>query len=214
MSEQMPQESYFGLPGFWFARSDDEADDVFYQQPRMVAHIDDATMAALTDFYRDFLPTGADVLDLMSSWLSHLPKDRVYSRVAGLGMNADELAANPQLGEWCVHNLNQNPELPYPDESFDRVLIVVSIQYLIQPVDVLSSVRRVLRQGGCIAIAMSHRLFPTKAIAAFQGLERDDKMKLVEYCLQQSGFEDVQFHDQSPAGADPLWILTATNPMT
>ena len=88
-------------------------------------------------------------------------------------------------------------------------MIVVSIQYLTQPVDVLRSVFRVLKPGGAIAIAMSHRLFPTKAIAAFQGLQRDDKMKLVGYCLQQSGFIDIRFHDQSPEGADPLWIMTA-----
>ena len=209
MSQQTSAETYFGLPAFWFEKPDTENDDVFYQQPRMVAHIDDATMAALTDFYRTFLPRGSAILDLMSSWLSHLPNDGEYARVAGLGMNAQELAANPQLTEWCVHNLNQNPELPFELDSFDRVLIVVSIQYLVQPVHVLRSILKCLKPGGEVAIAMSHRLFPTKAIAAFQGMERDDKMKLVGYCLQQSGFDGITFLDKSPLGADPLWIMTA-----
>ena len=209
VSEEASQESYFGLPTAWFERSDDESDDVFYEQPRMVAHVDDATLSALTDFYRDFVPADADVLDLMSSWISHLPEELALSRVAGLGMNAQELAANIRLTEWCVQNLNQNPVLPYADGRFDRAMIVVSIQYLTQPVHVLRSVFRVLKPGGAIAIAMSHRLFPTKAIAAFQGMQRDDKMKLVGYCLQQSGFVDIRFHDQSPEGADPLWIMTA-----
>ena len=146
----------------------------------------------------------------MSSWISHLPQEVALSRVAGLGMNAQELAANTQLTEWCVQNLNRNPELPYVDESFDRALIVVSIQYLTQPVDVLRSVFRVLKPGGAIAIAMSHRLFPTKAIVAFQSMPRDDKMTLVGYCLQRSGFADIEFHDRSPEGADPLWIMTAS----
>ena len=209
VSEEASPENYFGLPVAWFERSDNESDDVFYEQPRMVAHVDEATLSSLTDFYRDFVPADADVLDLMSSWISHLPQELTLSRVAGLGMNAQELAANAQLTEWCVQNLNQNPQLPYADDSFDRAMIVVSIQYLTQPVDVLRSVFRVLKPGGAIAIAMSHRLFPTKAIAAFQGLQRDDKMKLVGYCLQQSGFIDIRFHDQSPEGADPLWIMTA-----
>ena len=86
----------------------------------------------------------------------------------------------------------------------------VSIQYLTRPVEVLQSVLDALQPGGAIAIAMSHRLFPTKAIAAFQGMERDDKMKLVGYCLQQAGFGDIAFHDRSPLGADPLWIMTAS----
>ena len=213
MSQQASEETYFGLPSFWFDKSDTENDDVFYQQPRMVAHIDDATMAALTNFYRTFLPSRACILDLMSSWLSHLPTDVEYARIAGHGMNADELAANPQLSDWRVQNLNQDPELPFDDALFDRALIVVSIQYLVQPIHVLRSVLRTLKPGGEIAIAMSHRLFPTKAIAAFQGMERDDRMKLVGYCLQQSGFDEITFHDESPLGADPLWIMTAKRPV-
>ena len=117
VSEEASPENYCGLPVAWFERSDNESDDVFYEQPRMVAHVDEATLSSLTDFYRDFVPADADVLDLMSSWISHLPQELTLSRVAGLGMNAQELAANAQLTEWCVQNLNQNPQLPYADDS-------------------------------------------------------------------------------------------------
>ena len=201
------------LPEGFFARQDESPDEHFYTQPRMVTHIDDATIAALTTFYDEMIPAKSRVLDLMSSWLSHLPTDMQYARVAGLGMNAEELAANSQLSDWCLQNLNQNPELPFDDGSFDRAMIVVSIQYLVQPIHVLRSVLRTLKPGGEIAIAISHRLFPTKAIAAFQGMERDDKMKLVGYCLQQSGFDEITFHDKSPLDADPLWIMTAKKPL-
>lgn len=212
MTQENAQETYYGLPGFWFERADTEPDDVFYEHPRMVAHIDEATMAAVTEFYREFIPADASVLDLMSSWISHLPEEVPRSRTAGLGMNAQELAANSQLSEWCVQDLNQNPRLPYADASFDRALIVVSIQYLVQPVEVLQSVLASLKPGGAIAICMSHRLFPTKAVAAFQGMERDDKMKLVGYCLRQAGFDEIAFHDRSPLGADPLWVMTGIRP--
>ena len=98
MSEEASQEDYFGLPAAWIERADDEIGDVFYAQPRMVAHVDEATVSALTDL-RDFVPADADVLDLMSSWISHLPTELALSGVAGLGMNAQELAANAQLTE-------------------------------------------------------------------------------------------------------------------
>ena len=97
------------LPDALFVRVDESPDGEFYREPRFVAHIDDATIQALTEFYRSFIPDGGDVLDLMSSWISHLPADKHYGRVAGLGMNAAELAANPQLSDYRVHDLNIVP---------------------------------------------------------------------------------------------------------
>lgn len=190
-----------------FARMDEAPDAEFYRQPRFVNHIDAATISALTEFYEDFVPAGSDVLDLMSSWVSHLPKTTEYQRVAALGMNAAELEANPQASEFCVHDLNAEPELPYSDQSFDRALIAVSIQYLIQPVEVLTSVARVLRDDGAICIAMSHRLFPTKAIAAFHRLSPNERVKLVSNYLSLAGFERVEFINASPENADPLWLV-------
>jgi SAM-dependent methyltransferase len=195
-----------------FARMDEAPDAEFYRQPRFVNHIDAATISALTEFYEDFVPAGSDVLDLMSSWVSHLPKTTEYQRVAALGMNAAELEANPQASEFCVHDLNAEPELPYSDQSFDRALIAVSIQYLIQPVEVLSSVARVLRDDGAICIAMSHRLFPTKAIAAFHRLSPNERVKLVSNYLSLAGFERVEFINASPENADPLWLVLGRKP--
>lgn len=191
-------------------RLDETPDARFYQVPRLVTHIDDATIAALTEVYRERIPPGARVLDLMSSWVSHLPQDVVYRRVAGLGMNATELDHNPQLTDRTVHDLNASPELPYDEASFDVVLNAVSVQYLTQPVRVFESVARALVPGGQYLVAVSHRLFPTKAIAAWQGLPPQERPRLVaSYFDRSEAFEDVAIADRSPTGADPLWIISA-----
>ena len=198
------------LPREWFDRIDPSPDPNFYAVPRLVNHIDDATIAALSEFYREMLPPGGAILDLMSSWVSHLPSDVAFGRVAGLGMNREELAANPRLTEYCVEDLNTRPALPYPDETFDAVLCAVSVQYLVRPVEVFAEVRRVLRRGGISIVAMSHRCFPTKAVRAFHVLPRDGRLELVAtYHALADGFDAPQHVDRSPPGADPLWIVTA-----
>ena len=197
------------LPPGFFDRADEAGDGDFYQLPRFVTHIDDATIAALTKLYGELLAPEAALLDLMSSWVSHLP-DVSYARVAGLGMNTAELAANPRLDDFLVHDLNRDPELPYDDESFDAVLNAVSIQYLVHPVEVFASVRRVLRPGGIAIVATSHRLFPTKAIRGWQLRSPEDRRRLLaSYFAWAGGFEDAVFLDRSPPGADPLWIVHA-----
>lgn len=198
------------LPRSWFERADETPDARFYAAPRLVAHIDEATLAALTGFYREVLEPDSELLDCMSSWISHLPDDVAFARVAALGMNAVELAANPRASDWVVHDLNADPQLPYPAQSFDAVLNAVSVQYLVDPVRVFASVRRVLRPGGLSVVAMSHRCFPTKAIRAFHQLPRDGRFELVgRYHALAGGFERIAFLDRSPDGADPLWIVTA-----
>lgn len=201
------------LPRTLFDRADETADADFYTAPRLVTHIDDATIAALTAFYRACLTDGADVLDLMSSWVSHLPAELPLGRVAGLGMNREELAANPRLTEYAVHDLNAEPALPYDAASFDAVVNAVSIQYLVQPVRVFREIARVLRPGGISVVAMSHRCFPSKAIRAFHTLPAQGRMELVgHYHRLAGGFEAAERHDQSPqtpVGADPLWVVTA-----
>jgi len=196
------------FPDSFFDRVDTSPDGEFYRQPRFVQHIDQVTIDALTEWYREFLHPAADVLDLMSSWVSHYPADVTLGRVAGLGMNAAELERNPRLTERCVQDLNAEPELPYDDAAFDRATIAVSIQYLVRPVETMRSVARVLRPGGQLCVAMSHRCFPTKAIRAFHQLPPRDRIRLVSAYLDLGGFEEVAFVDRSPGTGDPLWIVT------
>lgn len=124
---------------------------------RRVYHIDDAAVAALTNYYSTHLKDGDDVLDICSSWVSHYPKDWKGGNVVGLGMNEYELSQNPQLTSFDVKDLNQDPTFPYPDESFDKVTCVVSIDYLNKPREIFSEIARVLRPGGECMLAMSNR---------------------------------------------------------
>src|SRR5713226_7029381 len=116
-----------------YARDDESSDDRFYVAPRKVVHIDDGAIAALGRLYTEVLPTGGRLLDLMSSWRSHLPWAFPAAEVVGLGMNADEMVDNPQLTRAIVHDVNGDPRLPFGDAQFAGAMCAVSVQYLIHP---------------------------------------------------------------------------------
>jgi SAM-dependent methyltransferase len=195
-----------------FRRHDESDDARFYAFPRLVTHIDETAIAAVTQLYREFFPPNGRILDLMSSWVSHLPEEVRYSHVVGLGMNAEELAANPRLDEWLVQSLNENPQLPFADASFDACGICVSIQYLTDPVAVLEEVARVLTPNAPIVITFSNRCFPTKAVAVWQSLSDEDHGRLVAYYLTETGaFDRIQILDRSDRASvrrsDPLFAV-------
>lgn len=185
------------LPNFppgAFAKEDPGDDADFYAEARLETHIDDPAIAALTDFYRVALPPGGVVLDLMSSWISHLPDDVAYGEVIGHGMNAEELAANPRLDRWFIQDLNQDLVLPLAEASLDAAMICVGVQYLQQPVAVMSDLARTLRPGAPLVISFSNRCFPTKAVAVWLNLGPRDHARLVDLYLRAAGFADVQTH--------------------
>jgi SAM-dependent methyltransferase len=198
------------LPEEAFRRYDEAPDEEFYLLPRFVTHIDDRAIAAVTQLYRDFFPPGGEILDLMSSWVSHLPPEVSYSRVMGLGMNEAELRRNERLDAYVIHNLNHTPELPFGDAEFDGVGVCVSIDYLTRPVEVLQEVGRVLKVGAPVVITFSNRCFPTKAVAVWHQLEDRGHMKLVERYLQEAGnFRNIRSLDRSPRRlfSDPLYAV-------
>jgi ubiquinone/menaquinone biosynthesis C-methylase UbiE len=197
-----------GLPQGAFAKIDAEEDDLFYEPPRLVCHIDEGSIAALTEFYRVALPAGGVLLDLMSSWVSHLPPEIDYAEVIGHGMNATELAANPRLTRWFVQNLHRDTKLPLADTSVDAAMVCVSIQYLQQPAAVLREVSRVLRPGSPLVISFSNRCFWTKAVAIWRALDDDGHARLVERYLGRAGFERIETHQLAE------WVEDVSDPMT
>lgn len=212
-----PARAYLDLDGF--ARQDEAGDGKFYGQPRLVHHLDAACRAEITRLYSRFLVPGQRVLDLMSSWVSHLP-ERADLHVAGLGMNRSELSANPRLAERVVKDLNERPELPWSDACFDLVVCTASIEYLLHPREVMAEARRVLKPGGACVVSFSDRWFPTKAIRVWSELHPFERLGLVTSLFQGAGFvglgtetlrgmkrpEDDKYVDQRVC-ADPLFAV-------
>jgi hypothetical protein len=192
-----------------FVREDEGADAAFYASPRFVAHIDDGAIAAVTAAYRAVLPADGVLLDLMGSWISHLPDDVSYGTVIGHGMNAAELAGNGRLSRWFVQDLNRSPLLPLETESLDGVMCCVSVQYLVDPVAVFGEVGRCLRAGAPFVASFSNRCFPTKATAVWLALGMEDRARLLEGLLIQAGFASVETRRSAPRGGDPLFSVVA-----
>jgi SAM-dependent methyltransferase len=198
------------LPEEAFGRYDETPDEEFYLLPRFVTHIDDRAIAAVTQLYREFFPPGGEILDLMSSWVSHLPPEVEYRRVIGLGMNEAELRRNERLDSYVVQNLNANPRLPFEDAEFDGCGICVAIDYLTRPIEVLREVGRVLKVGGPTIISFSNRCFPTKAVNVWHQLDDRGHMHLVERYLEEAGnFDNIRSLDRSPRRlfSDPLYAV-------
>jgi SAM-dependent methyltransferase len=203
-----------GLPRGFFDRADPTPDRRFYGVPRLVTHIDDGATAAVGELYAELGVDGSAgrprrVLDLMSSWVSHLraaPDELVV-----LGMNAAELAANPQATERVVQDLNTDPRLPFPDADFDAVLCCVSVDYLVRPVEVFREVARVLRPGAPVVVTYSNRCFPTKAIRGWLLTDDDAHGEIVAAYLRRAGglTEPEVSRRPTPPRGDPLFAVVA-----
>ena len=185
-------------------RIDESPDPSFYVVPRFVTHIDDGAIAAVTALYDELLPHHGPVLDLTSSWRSHLPAGRT-GPVVGLGLNAEEMADNPQLDEVVVHDVNAEPLLPFDDRAFAAVVCCVSVQYLVQPLETFAEVARVLEPGGPFVVTFSNRCFPTKAVATWLAGDDGDHLRLVEaYVRETPALGPPASRSHRPRWGDPL----------
>ncbi len=199
------------FPEWAFRRVDESSDRIFYAEPRMVVHLDEPSLTAITQLYRELLPAGGTILDIMSSWKSHLPDEIEYSKVCGLGLNDEELRRNDRLDEFIVHDVNEVPHLPFADGSYDAAVMAVSVQYLTRPVELFGEVGRTLRPEGPFIVTYSHRLFPTKAVYIWQSLDMGSRRRLVETYFRDAGhYEELKFADRSPDEPnDPIHAVWA-----
>lgn len=196
------------LPKEYFHRADERDDTLFYHQPRLVVHIDDQAIARTTQLFREHLPAGGAILDLMSSWRSHLPTDVAYRSVVGVGMNAVELQNNPQLSSYLVQDLNREPRLPFADASFDAAIVTVSVQYLTRPVEIYREVGRVLQPGAPFLTIFSNRMFPTKAVAIWQSLDDAGHAQLVAGYYQAANcYTAIESFSHRPRFGDPIFLV-------
>ena len=204
MSDHLPE-----LPPGAFRKEDGGDDANFYAPARLVTHIDEAATQALTSYYRATLPAKGVILDLMSSWVSHLPPELDFTEVIGQGMNAEELRSNPRLSRSFVQDLNRTATLPIEADSCDAALCCVGVQYLQHPVKVFAEVVRVLRPGASFIVSFSNRCFPTKAVAIWRSLDENGHAALVRLYFERAGFHDIRAEVlRDGSESDPLIAVT------
>src|SRR6516225_1937299 len=178
-------------------------------EPAQATRIDAAAIAAVTSLYREILPAGGAILDLMSGWVSHLPPEVSYARVVGVGLSACELAENPFLDEWCVQDLNRDPRLPFATAEFDGAAICVSIQYLTRPGEVIREVGRLLKPGAPLIVTFSNCCLPTRAIACWHLHDDAGHLCLIAHNFAEAGnWTDIRCLDRTPpGGGGPLYAV-------
>ncbi|MBD2665289.1 hypothetical protein B6N60_00111 [Richelia sinica FACHB-800] len=205
---------------------DDSDDKLFYAYPRFVTHVDVGFIQQLTDLYRQLLKPDTRILDMMSSWVSHLPPEINFAHVEGHGLNDEELARNPRLNHYFVQDINANPQLPLSDQSFDAVINCVSVQYIQYPEAVFAEVHRILKPGGIAIFSFSNRMFFHKAIQAWRDSSEAARVELVKrYFASVSGFSTPKVIANQPSapvflqwlgvpGGDPFYAVMAERAAT
>ncbi|QGY39422.1 methyltransferase domain-containing protein [Pseudodesulfovibrio cashew] len=192
MQARLPETPTDFLGGEPFKRKDESCDARFYAKPRPVQHLDRRARENVQHLHAELLSDDMRILDLMAGHESHLPEGFRPASMAGLGMNRQELEANPALTEHMVRDLNESPRLPFDDESFDAVICTVGVEYLIRPGEVFDQVARVLKPGGLALITFSNRWFEPKAVRIWTELHEFERLGLVsQYLLRTERFEGI-----------------------
>ncbi len=173
--------------------------------------VDPATIAAITNLYREVMPPGGAILDVMSSWVSHLPPEAHYRHVVGLGTDVHALAENAFLDEWRVQDLNHEPALPFANSEFDGAAICGAVQYLARPGEVIRDIGRVLKPGSPLVVTFSNRCLCTTAIGCWRLFDDTGRLSLVaRYFVEAGNWTDIRCLDRTPFGvAEPLYAVIA-----
>ncbi len=200
-----------GIPASLFEPEDSSADAVFFAVPRLVAHLDDPALARVRQIYAQRLPANGVLLDLMSSYYSHVPESLPVTELIGLGMNEEELRQNERLTGYVVHDLNATPRLPFEDARFDGVMMTAAVQYLRRPVSVFRDLARTMKPDAPLLIVFSNRLFPTKAVPLWQLTSDMQRFSLISTYLELAGgYLECEFWDASPVpgSGDPVYLVS------
>jgi SAM-dependent methyltransferase len=175
-----------------YQREDEQADSDFYSKARLIDHLDKNALKQLQSLYSELIPPGSTVLDLMSSTNSHIDNRLPLKKLAGLGMNREELEANQRLDKIIVQDINQQQTLPFDSASFDIVICSLSIEYLTSPADTFREIARILRPHGRFIVSFSNRCFPTKAVRVWNNLHDFERIGLVmEHFITSAGFGSI-----------------------
>ena len=167
---------------------DNANDEIFYQQPRYVHHLSEPFRTRLTKLYTDYLLNHHVILDLMSSWVSHLPPNYCYKKVIGHGMNEAELSSNKRLDRFWLQNLNKSQNLPIEDSSIDVGLIVAGWQYLQYPEKVSLELSRIIKSDSLLIISFTNRAFWTKAPNIWTNSSEEKRIEYVCNVLIANGW--------------------------
>ena len=182
-------------------------------EPRLVVHVDDNAINSIQSYYSKVFPENAIVLDLMSSWKSHFPKNKQFKKTIGLGLNAIEMENNPGLDEFLVQNINVDPTLPFEANYFDAVVIVVSIQYVSKPIELFQEIARILKPDSSCHVIYSNRMFPTKAVWLWKALSDDMRAQLIaSYFHSTNNFGKPEFKtitEVADGSIDPVFVVSS-----
>jgi hypothetical protein len=195
-----------------FQRYDENDDGVFYQQARLVTHIDDPSIARLTQYYDGVLPRNGRVMDMCTSWKSFYPpsiKEAVQKKkleVYGVGLNAEEMALNGMFmgpDRWRVMDLNKSPHdvragWEGKEMEFDAVTCVVSIDYLNHPLQVCKNLLEATKEGGKVHLVISNRCFPNKVVRRWMMLDERSRLEFVGGKSRQGLVRDESDGDRLP----------------
>jgi SAM-dependent methyltransferase len=171
-----------------FSRRDERGDQLFYARDRFVSHLDEVALATVERLIGSLIVEDRPhILDLMAGWESHIPAGLSVGRLVGMGLNENELAQNRALTERVIHDLNRDPRLPFPDDTFDAILNTVSVDYMTRPFEVFGEAGRILRPGGIFLVIFSNRMFPEKAVAIWRRSSEQERVIMVEDLFMDSG---------------------------
>ena len=200
---------------------DNDDDQIFYKNPRYVHHLSDSFRTRLTDLYSEYLFTHQVILDLMSSWVSHLPLNIKYKEVIGHGMNEDELRSNKRLDRFWVQNFNKKQNMPIEDSTVDVGLIVAGWQYLQYPEQVSLELSRIIKPESLLIISFTNRAFWTKSPNIWTYSSEQNRIDYIKNILSYNGWRIEKIFNEKTqekkllgfytAQSDPFFSVIARN---